>query len=306
VLTKVNPQEFQWEFDSLDGCPVCHSAQLQVAFEGAIQGIPLRFSNCRACQVTFQNPRPTEACMARFYSSTLFSNPGGEASVDDAFCYYDYDAYERGLKRNAPRLLRGIGRFKPPPAKLLEIGGATGWFMDAARTAGYDVQGLDISEALAQIARDRYQLSITVAPIERSPLPADAFDIVCSFGGIECWRDVVAGCRNVHSMLKRDGIFYFNYIDRNAIVGKLTGKNYAQYAHGAGYLYSGESMHAILDRAGFKIVDERMPWTYVTLGPIFSYFKLPFLFGLFKRLGMLDVCLYLPNIQARTIVAVKK
>lgn len=298
--------EKNWKWIPLDRCALCDSPAIRPHYTGSKLDIPMSYSKCPDCTGIFQNPRPAPETMTRIFEDPRFF--GGRENgkdPDDGVAYYDYSAYENALSRNALPLLRKIARYAPPPARLLEIGGATGWFLNAARTFGYGVHGVDISNTLAGIVKERYGIEVTVSPIETAGLPSEEFDVVCNFGGIECWMDLKQGLTNVRRLLKKTGIFFFNYIDCRALVGRISGKKYYQYNPVVNYLLSRSTMHRLLDRHGFRILSEKMPLTHISLGPLFHYLGLKNLFRISALLRIDKFVFVLPNIQARTVVAVK-
>lgn len=295
-----------WKWLSLDRCTLCDSPNIQTHYTGAKLNIPMSFSRCSGCTGIFQNPRPTPETMAQIFGDyRLFGGSDRNKDLDDCIAYYDYSAYENALSRNAVPLLRKIARHVPPPARLLEIGGATGWFLNAARTFGYDVQGLDISPTLASIVKDRYCIDVTVDSIETTDLPSEGFDVICNFGGIECWTDARRAVANVHRMLGKNGIFFFNYIDSSTLLPKISGKKYYNYNPGLNYFFNKRTMRRLLGRHGFNVLSEKMPLTHISLGPLFHYLGLKGLFRLSTFLRVDKFVFILPNIQARTIVALK-
>lgn len=295
-----------WTWSPLDRCTLCGSPDIAPHYAGDKRRIPMSYSQCNHCTSVFQNPRPTPETMAHiFEDDTLFGGSEQNRDLDDCVIYYDYSAYENALHRNAVPLLRKIARHAPPPARLLEVGGATGWFLHAARAFGYTVSGVDISARLAGIVKTRYDIDVVVSPIETAEIPAGAFDVVCSFGGIECWMDANAGIANVHRALTRNGIFFFNYIDCNTLIAKMSGKKYYQYNPATNYLFNARAMHRVLNQQGFRVLSEKMPFTHISLGPLFHYFGMKKMFRLSAVLGI-DKCVFrLPNVQARTVIAVK-
>lgn len=268
--------------------------------------IPMSYSRCNDCTAVFQNPLPTRESMALvFDDERLFGGCPGNKNFDDAIAYHDYAAYERAVSRNAVPLLKKLARFTPPPGRLLEIGGATGWFMKAARDFGYQPEGLDISAALAARVQANYGIQVTVDSIEETNLPSQSFDAVCCFGGIECWRDPHQGLSNVFRLLRKNGFFLFNYVDCRSVIARLRGKKYFQYNPCVNYLFNRRTVHCLLGHHGFRILSERMPMAHIALGPLFHYLQLESLFQLSHRLKVDKFVFMLPNIQTKTVVAVK-
>src|SRR3954454_14138149 len=98
---------------------------------------------------------------------------------------------EPGRRATARRLLAQIGRFAPS-GRLLDVGCGHGLLLDEARSAGYEVEGLELSEHAAAHAREalgltvhaktladlppepRYAVTVIAAVIEHLDAPVEA------------------------------------------------------------------------------------------------------------------------------------
>ena len=130
-----------------------------------------RFVRCQGCGFVFINPRPSVAWLAsRYddYGKRYFTDPGKLASDFNA-ARHDY---ELGL-------LQGGG------GTLLDVGCATGSFVSAARAAGFDARGIDISEESTRYGREVLGLPLEAGDLWERNYPAQAFDVVTSWATLE-------------------------------------------------------------------------------------------------------------------------
>ena len=74
----------------------------------------------------------------------------------------------RWLRLDARHVLQVLRGAVPPPAKLLEVGCATGEFCVCARELGYEVEGLEMSPSLGEFARREYGLSVLLIAQSKS------------------------------------------------------------------------------------------------------------------------------------------
>lgn len=108
-----------------------------------------------------------------------------------------YDAwYETPLGRTVDRLERRLffGMAGPLPGeRALDAGCGTGRLMVELASAGLSVMGVDVSEAMLDIARDRTQgltgVMLQRGNIEALPLPPAQFDLVVAFNSLEFTHD---------------------------------------------------------------------------------------------------------------------
>jgi len=292
----------QWKFEAVRGCPVCQSIEAATVVNRTVRGFPLRFCRCGNCRLIYQNPRLTRDSLASYFSSELFiQDPHGD-NLDELLGYPDYLDWDRSYRKTARLRLRRLTRFKPPPGELLEIGTATGSFLAAARSLGFRVRGLDLSSAFAEIARKRHSLEIDVDYIEEAQLPDSRYDVVCSFGGIACWRDPVRALANINRCLKPDGIFVLNHFDVDGLPGRILRDRHFEYNHASLVVFSKATMERSLSETGFDVVYSENERQYASLGRIAGYLKQGSVVRLFRALRLENATI--PMIVPGTIFSI--
>jgi SAM-dependent methyltransferase len=270
-------QPTTWRFEELDACLTCGVKALETIYQKRIRSVPLQFVKCSSCGLVFQNPRFTRDSLAEYFSSSLFikDSESADCTLEDLLGYYDYSAWDESYKKTARLRLVRIGRFRPPPGRLLEIGTATGSFLDEARKSGFDVRGVDVSATFAAMARKRYALEIDDEFIEDIDLPAKHYDVICNFGGISCWRDPVKALRKVRSALKPDGVLVLNHPNIDGILARLYGSQYPEFNHASLTVLSNRTMRRCLTEAGFEVAFSENERQYASFGRIVTYLKSP-------------------------------
>jgi SAM-dependent methyltransferase len=129
---------------------------------------------CRVCQFTW-----TTAQLASpevLYHSGYFEGEGYED-------YYQPAAREYEAGRRLRWLLR-----TGPADTMVEAGAAGGYFLAAARDAGIDAEGVELSASAAAFARNRLGVPVQVGPFESTTLP-HPYDVVCAFHVLEHVED---------------------------------------------------------------------------------------------------------------------
>ena len=262
-----------WRFEKVAVCPACQHIEASTVVRRMVRGLPLEFSQCSHCGLIYQNPRFTRESLADYFSSDIFIQAPKDENFNELLGYPDYFDWDKSYRKTATLRLKRIEKFKKPPGELLEIGTATGSFLESARSFGFRVQGLDLSAAFAEIARTRHSLEIDIDHIEEAPLPSAHYDVVCNFGGIACWRDPLRALANVHRSLKDDGILVINYFDVDSFPAKLLGEHHFEYNHASLVVFSKKTMQRCLDQTGFEIIYSQSERQYASLGRIVGYLK---------------------------------
>lgn len=113
--------------------------------------------NCPACGAPFGSKADYIAfCKACGHRWLITSEQEREA-VETGMYTHDYAGYRPDPKFVATATAVTTSELAarvPPPARLLDVGCGAGEFMLVAKKLGYSVEGIDISEASAQICRD--------------------------------------------------------------------------------------------------------------------------------------------------------
>jgi SAM-dependent methyltransferase len=90
-----------------------------------------------------------------------------------------------------------------PGHRALDIGCGTGVFLRAAADRGAEVSGLDASEALLEIARERVPTAdLRVGEMQSLPWNDDSFDLVTGFNSFFFADDMVAALREAGRVAK--------------------------------------------------------------------------------------------------------
>lgn len=274
-----------WETEKVPACLVCGHAESETVFERDLRSVPLRFVRCLKCALVFQSPRLTRAAaLAYFNSSTFFKDSdSNDFAMESPLGYPDYLDWDPSYQSTAALRLERIAKHCPPPARLLEVGTATGSFLARAREAGYRVEGLDVSPSLAEMARQRYRLEIRTGFLEETALSESHYDVISVFGGISCWRDPVLCLSRVRKALKPGGFFVFNCPDLDAIVPRVMGNRYFEFNPASFTIFSRTSLKRCLETAGFQTLFAESERQVASLGRIFTYLKAARLAGWVKH-----------------------
>ncbi len=187
------------------GCPLECPGGDALVFTGRdlLHGMAGTFAlvRCRGCGLMRTNPRPSADTIAYYYpedySPYLTTRVRPTAAVGPI---------RAGWWSLARVLFRTNGRRLPPmpPGRLLEIGCASGAYLAEMATAGWEVRGLEFSEAAASAARSLgYQ--VTTGQLEDAPDPTDRFDLIVGWHVLEHLHEPVACLRKLHGWLRPGG-----------------------------------------------------------------------------------------------------
>ncbi len=208
-----------------------------------------RISICSDCGIQFLNPQFTDKYLAAYYSSYYTS----EKPEWDEPLLYGHDFYLSLIEREIP------------PGRLLDIGCGRGHLLSAAQNRGWDVVGQEIDPDLAADTSKKTGIEVHCGSLQDHPFAKRTFDAVSMHQVIEHVKDPVAYWREIHSLLKSNGIFFLvlpNIRSRSSIFKLflekrgLKRKNVGSYYDTDHHLwyFSPAVLSASLARFGFKVV----------------------------------------------------
>ena len=217
-------------------CPVCDSAPVAQRFLFTKQ--LATFVQCTNCTFVFINPRPSAAWLAQryqYYAAAYFTNRSKLASD---FQTERYD-FELALVPGA----RGT---------LLDVGCATGSFVAAARAAGFDARGIDISVESTRYGREVLDLPLDVGDLYDRQYPSETFDVVTLWATLEHLPDPNRFLSEARRLLVPGGRIAFSVPNHASLTQKILGRRDRYVGIDHVNYFTASTARRILDRHGFS------------------------------------------------------
>ncbi len=170
---------------------------------------------------------------------------GDQATLDwytrEAAAYADYAG-----TTECPALDR-FAAMLPPGGAVLDFGCGSGWAADRLNMAGFRACARDASPGLADEARRRYGIEVTVGPFEDLE-DIEAYDGVwAAFSLLHDGRAAMPWhLARMHRALRPGGILYLGLKEGDGESRDRLGRLYTYF--------SGPEVHGLLDKAGFSVV----------------------------------------------------
>jgi len=195
-------------------CAICGAASGRDATEvrgGTIVG-------CRACGGFTTLPRRSDDELARLYDDDYFegwlgSRPVGPQHIAVALADHDPRA----------AFVTALGG----PGRLLDVGAATGLFLECVRRRGWEVEAIEPSATSWAWATEHFplpQASPSLSDVE----PAPRFDVVCFWHSLEHFAEPVEALARAAAMLNSGGVIVVecpnaSSLDRRVRRGRWSG-----------------------------------------------------------------------------------
>jgi SAM-dependent methyltransferase len=201
-----------------------------------------QFVRCRQCGLVYQNPRPTPDEISQHYPP-------------------DYEVFQYKNKTSVQRFIatygiqkrcRAITRLKKE-GHLLDVGCATGSFLANMRhLPGWHVQGVEISDYAANVARQNFGLEVYVGALEQAAFPSESFDVVTLWDVLEHLHDPSASLAEIWRILRPGGIVAIRVPNLDSWDARLFGRYWAGWdAPRHLYVFSLSTIRAMLERHKF-------------------------------------------------------
>ena len=209
-----------------------------------------RLVRCVHCGLIFVSPRPPAPALEERYDRDYFhcDEPtfGG---------YEDYEADRTEIARTFARRMRQLAPFvtRATP-RLLDVGCATGIFLEVARDAGWSGEGLDVSEYALELARGR-GFTVRRGTLEGANDAERSFDVVTMWDVIEHVPDPAAVLARAHRLLRPGGALAISTPDAGSLLARLLRGRWLGFRSIDEHLYffSRRTLGAMLERAGFEV-----------------------------------------------------
>lgn len=291
-------------------CNLCGSSRERVRYESPTpwsEGTSSHFAattdkfgaygtvrECLDCGLVYTCPRPAPGALLSGYEDNEDS---------------DYDSERDSRSMNAHLSLAMIRRHVPG-GRLLEIGCANGFFLNAARMS-YETVGVEPSRAASEYARSKLRLDVPAATMADARFPDASFDVVALIDVIEHVPDPLSTLREAARVTRPGGVLYLVTPDVESLSARVLRGRWWGLRPAHIFYFSPRTLAAMLEKAGFRPVETR------SYGRIFSWgYWLTRLSNypravtvpvetLIKLLGIRDKFLYLDTRDSIQVVARK-
>jgi len=211
---------------------------------------------CRSCGLVYQNPR-----------NEMPLDWGSEYTESEEAFYQAQYLHERGAKqRTAAELFDVLERFAPDRGRLLEVGCATGFFLETARDRGWEVAGIEPHTSVAQWSIDNLGLDVHIGSLDDHPWAPASFDAVVLYNTLEHLTSPSAAIAQAARLLRPGGVIGIQVPKIDNLWAKVLRHRWRHVIRYHYYFFSETTLGAMLRRSGFDPLDARTAPKIVTLG----------------------------------------
>ena len=220
-----------------------------------LQNLPGEFPivRCRRCGVLRTDPRPTPGSIGFYYPDEYGPYEGTRVPVSSHLP--SRPRWRRAISDVVQRLTDSKAEALPdlPPGRMLEVGCASGSYLDRMARRGWQVEGIEFSDAAAAQARS-LGIPGSHGPRRDRSAAREQYDLVVGWMVLEHLHDPVGALRRLREWTKPGGWLVVSV--PNADAWELPAFGNAWYAlHLPNHLWhpGRRSIERVLDRAGWKL-----------------------------------------------------
>jgi 2-polyprenyl-3-methyl-5-hydroxy-6-metoxy-1,4-benzoquinol methylase len=225
-------------------CIACGDAPAPVLQHGALAVV-----RCPGCGLEWQQTIPSPERLRELYAGDYFQRWGAR---DPAAL-----ARVRAMKHASYRdLLRELARMRPG-GRLLDLGCAMGFLLEAAEQVGLQGWGLDLNPEAVRVAKQRFGDRVAQGELGASAFPGVSFDVVTLIDVLEHVPDPAALLAGVHQRLAPGGVLAALLPNAASLTRRLLGRRWPHYAPEHLFFWTPAALARQLVAAGFEVREIR-------------------------------------------------
>jgi 2-polyprenyl-3-methyl-5-hydroxy-6-metoxy-1,4-benzoquinol methylase len=247
----------QLEFEEVTQCILCDSEELSTDLKFrkllALQP-PFNVQRCRQCGLGWLSPRPTEQAFSEFYAYDSYFE--GQDAVES------YADVARQRANHFRKRLERIAQLAPGGlnSRLLDIGSATGEFVNEALQLGFAAEGMEISDGARRHAKEQYGVDLLEGPLTAENA-GKGYDVIHMNHVLEHLQNPLTTLELCHGMLNTGGLLvievpqqFENDVERLKYLMRLSKPVFNKYSLHHLYYFRPDTLSALLRRAGYELL----------------------------------------------------
>ncbi len=235
-------------------CDHCGSTYFEIAYEltDDLYNIPGVFNmrRCTECGLLYLSPRPTRKGIIKYYPANYSSYKS--PIEDERFALMRWIRRRKLVKRR--ELIQKFSRKEK--GEVLDVGSATGLFLNEMKRAGWQTNGVEPIESAASFSRNRFDLDIFSGTLEESQFLNEHFDVITFWDVLEHTFSPTHQLSMAYDLLCPSGLLAFsipnwNSYEREWFDDKWQGLDPPRHL----FVFPHKPLTKMLNQTGFEIID---------------------------------------------------
>jgi 2-polyprenyl-3-methyl-5-hydroxy-6-metoxy-1,4-benzoquinol methylase len=188
---------------NLEKCPLCGSLKIKFKFsckDYFVSGEEFDMYSCLQCEFLFTNNFPANNSIEKYYNTPEYVSHSNTKKGLINKLYHPVRKYM--LNKKMKLICKHSGK---QTGRILDVGCATGYFLDIAKRNGWETVGTEKNEYALNIAKE--QFGLYVKPEEHIyKFPKDSFDVITLWHVLEHLEYLNEIMEKIYSLIVSDGI----------------------------------------------------------------------------------------------------
>jgi 2-polyprenyl-3-methyl-5-hydroxy-6-metoxy-1,4-benzoquinol methylase len=268
---------------SVQKCNLCGGTQYHKRFYKA----PYTRLECDNCGLVWSQEQPDFKGLTSIYGAEYFNGA----------TYLNYAQDQPVIELNARKRLQALQRYIERPGTVIEVGCATGFFLDVCRSAGWTTKGVELSDYASQYAREQLKLDVITGTLADAHYPPDSAQLVALWDVIEHVPDPMGTLKTAATLVEPGGLLVLSTGDIDSLISRLLGPSWRLITYDHLFYFSARTMRKYLESVGLEVIKVSYPGrivspTLVAHMALNHYLKVPVL-----RKPLLKIAGLLPDIS---------
>lgn len=205
---------------------------------------------CNNCNLVYLNPRPTATSLKKFYSTDYKPY---RKSINDERSPFIHFMRSYKIKKRRKIIEKYSGNHE---GTLLDVGCATGIFLNEMKQAGWQVQGVELIKSAAEYARTNFNLDIFQGFLEDAPFSASSFDVITYWDVLEHTLSPSKTLKESLKLLSPEGLLVINIPNWKSLDRFLFGPHWIGIDPPRHlYAFPKDVLNSMLSNSGFDVID---------------------------------------------------
>lgn len=214
--------------------------------------------------MVFLSPKPDGEQLREMYRSDYYQSWGITGDDDESARSMKQGTFAHRMKPLAALV---------PVGRVLDVGCATGYFLEVAAAAGWDVYGVELSDYAAGLARRTFGDRVFSGTLEQAGYPDGYFDVITLSDLLEHVPDPRSFLHEVRRLLRPDGILMIVTPDVTSLSARIMGARWSHYKQEHLHYFSPGTIIRLLSESGFSVEFTGAAVKYLNFGYIANQFR---------------------------------
>ena len=237
-------------------CLVCASRAFELVV-ARVNGSRYSVLRCKECELQFLDPIPSQEELKQLYTASYYRAWGMESGENSAVALMKKHTFALRLKE----LEKAV-----EPGRILDVGTASGFFLEVAQSRGFAPYGVELSEYSGKLAIEKFGADrIHLGTLETAPFPKRSFRAIAMSDLLEHVPDPVATLRLARDFLEEGGVLQIVTPDTGSFSRKCMGSTWTQYKAEHLSYWNAHVLRSAAKETGYRVLSVRPARKVMTL-----------------------------------------